>query len=188
MKLNIHRANIHFPLVAAAAAVVLSLGVPLRAQSPECATVSAATSKVYDKPVHIFMTDSAQTDARLHAGRPTVSEEILTGSATYVMVRGRWRKSPIDIAEMRKRKDASTTDKATCSHLRDESVNGEPAGVWRMHSVSEVGTSDTDVWISRRSGLLLKSDIHQDVGGAFGKSHIVNRYDYTNVRPPAGVP
>lgn len=41
--------------------------------------------------------------------------------------------------------------------------------------------------ISRRSGLLLKSDVHQDVGGSLGKSHIVSRYEYANVRPPAGV-
>jgi hypothetical protein len=83
--------------------------------------------------------------------------------------------------------DADSKVKATCSHLRDESVNGEPAAVWRIHSTSDFDTSDSDLWISRRSGLLLKSDVHQDVGGSLGKSHIVSRYEYANVRPPAGV-
>jgi hypothetical protein len=67
------------------------------------------------------------------------------------------------------------------------SVNGEPAAVWRIHSTSELDTSDSDLWISRQSGLLLKSDVHQDVGGSLGKSHVVSRYEYTNVQPPAGV-
>jgi hypothetical protein len=110
------------------------------------------------------------------------------------MYRGKWMKSPIDVAEIRKTSKDATPKvkatwkvKATCSHLRDEGVNGEPAAVWRIHSVSELDTSDTDLWISRNSGLLLKSDAHQDVGGGLGKSHIVSRYEYTNVRPPAGV-
>jgi hypothetical protein len=188
MRLISHRAKIDLCLVAATTGVVLCLGAPLRAQSPECASSVAASAKLYDKPVHIYMIDSAQTDARLHGGRPTVSESIWTGTVDYVLVRGKWRKSPVDIAEIRKAlKEAAPKVKATCSHLHDESVNGEPAAVWRIHSVSEFDTSDTDEWISRSRGLLLKSDVHQDVGGALGKSHIISRYEYTDVRPPAGV-
>ena len=180
--------TIDLRLVAAAGALVLCGGAPLRAQGAECTSSFAASSKLYDRPVHAYIIDSAQTDARLHGGHPSVSESIWTGTVDYVQVRGKWRKSPVDVAEMRKSlKDASTKVKATCSHLRDERVNGEPAAVWRIHSVTEVGTSDTDVWISRNSGMLLKSDSHMDVGGTLGKSHIVSRYDYTNVRPPAGV-
>jgi len=177
-------------LLAAAGAFVLCAGAPLRAQGAECTPSVAASSKLHDKPVHVYTIDSAQTDARLHGGRPTVSESIWTGTVNYVLVRGKWRKSPVDMAAMRNTvRDAATAAKvkATCAHLRDENVNGEPAAVWRIHSVSEVGTSDTDMWISRRSGLLLKSDYYQDVGGALGKSHLVSRYEYTNVRPPAGV-
>jgi hypothetical protein len=175
-------------LIAAAGAFALCVGAPLRAQSAECASSIAASSRIYDRPFHAYITDSAQIDATMHGGRPTISESIWTGTVDYVMVRGKWMKSPIDIAEVRKSlKDAVPRVKAICSHLRDESVNGEPAGVWRIHSVSEFDTSDSDVWISTSRGLLLKSDVHQDVGGALGKSHIVSRYEYTNVRPPAGV-
>ena len=175
-------------LMAAACAFALCVGAPLRAQNAECASSFAASAKIYDKPFHVYIIDSAQTDARLHGGRPSVSESIWTGTVDYVLYRGKWRKSPIDIAEMRKSvKGADSKVKATCSHLRDESVNGDPAAVWRIHSVTDAGTTDTDLWISRRSGLLLKSDVHQDVGGSLGKSHIVSRYEYANVRPPAGV-
>lgn len=189
MRLINHRARIDARLVAAAVALGLCVAAPLRGQRAECAASFAAMSKLYDKPFHLYMIDSAQTDARLHAGQPTISESIWTGNVIYVMVRGKWRKSPIDIAELRKdRTDPSSKANATCSHLRDESVNGEPAAVWRIYSVSELDTNDTEVWISKNSGLVLKSDVHQDVGGALGKSHVVSRYEYTNVRPPVGVP
>lgn len=182
------RTTIDLRLVAAAGAFILCAGAPLRAQGAECTASFAASAKIYDRPFHAYIIDSAQTDARLHGGRPSISESIWTGTTDYVLVRGKWMKSPIDVAEMRKSlKDASTKVKATCSHLRDESVNGEPASVWRIHSVSELDTSDTDLWISRSSGMLLKSDVHMDVGGTLGKSHVVSRYEYTNVRPPAGV-
>jgi hypothetical protein len=175
-------------LIVAAGASILCVGTPLRAQGPECTSSFAASSKLFDKPFHLYSIDSAQTDARLHGGRPSVSESIWTGTDDYVLNHGKWMKSPIDIAEVRTSvKEAFTKVKATCSHLRDESVNGEPAAVWRIHSVSDYDTSDSDLWISRSSGMLLKSDVHQDVGGAFGKSHIIARYEYTNVRPPAGV-
>ena len=188
MNLIGHRARIHASVVAAAIAFALCVGAPLRAQSAACTSSFAASSKLYDKPFHLYTIDSAQTDARLQGGRPTVSEAIWTGTVDYVLVEGKWMKSPIDIATAQKAaKEARAKAKATCSHLRDEGVNGEPAAVWRIHSASEVGVSDTDIWISRSSGLPLKSDVHQDVGGALGKSHIVSRYDYTNVRPPAGV-
>jgi hypothetical protein len=175
-------------LVAAAGVFVLCFGIPLRAQGPACVPSLTASAKLYDKPFHAYIIDSAQTDAKLHGGRPSVSETIWTGTFTYVMARGKWMKSPVDVAEMRKAlKDAALKVKATCSRVRDESVNGEPAAVWRIHSVSDYDTSDSDLWISRSSGMLLKSDAHQEVGGAFGKSHIIARYEYTNVRSPAGV-
>jgi hypothetical protein len=149
MKLTGPYTTIDLRLVAVAGALVLCGGAPLQAQSAECASSFAASSKLYDKPFHLYPIDSAETDARLHGGRPTVSESIWTGTVDYVLVRGKW--------------------------------------MWRIHSVSEVGVSDTDIWVSRSSGLPLKSDAHQDVGSALGKSHIVSRYEYANVRPPAGV-
>jgi hypothetical protein len=169
-------------------AFALCVGAPLGAQSADCATLATATSRIYDKPVHIYTIDSAQTDAQLNGGRPSVSEIIWTGSAEYLQYRGKWMKSPIAPGAMRKNsKAASTKVKATCSHLRDESVNGVPAAVWRTHSVSEAGTTDTDIWVSRSNGMALKSDTHMGVGGSLGKSHIVSPYEYTNVRLPAGV-
>jgi hypothetical protein len=71
--------------------------------------------------------------------------------------------------------------------VRDESVNGEPATLFRMHHHDEDTTTDQQVWISKARGLPLKQDIDMDVGGTSGKSHRSMRYEYTNVQAPAGV-
>lgn len=183
-----HHSRLRRRLLAGAAVTALFAAASVSAQSGECAQVLTASLKMYDAPYHMYMVDSAQTDARLNKGKPTVSEAISTGGVTYFFVDGRWRKNPINVSDMKKSlQDADAANKPTCTHVRDESVNGEPASVWHSHSVTEAGTSDTDMWISKSRNLLLKSDIRMDVGGNMGKSHITSRYEYTNVRPPAGV-
>jgi hypothetical protein len=168
---------------------VLLATAPIRAQGSNCATEFAASAKMLDVPYHMYMIDSAKTDAALHGGKPTVGEVISAGGEMYVLARGKWVKSPVSIAELKKdHQDNSDSTKATCSHLRDESVNGEPAAVWRSHIVNAMATIDSDVWISKSRGVVLKSNSLTDVGGPLGKSRSIARYEYTNVRPPAGVP
>lgn len=189
MKLIGHYKRIRRRILVSGGVAALCAAAPIRAQTTGCSQVLAATFKNLDVPFHMFMVDSAQTDARMHGGKPTVGEEISTGGVMYVLSGGKWIKSPVSAAELKKmQQDNTDSTKMTCTHLRDESVNGEPAAVWRGHATMEAGTVDTDMWISKGRGLPLKSDSHVDVGGAMGKSHTVGRYDYTNVRPPAGVP
>lgn len=188
MKRIHHLTRLRRRLFAGATVTALVAAAPLSAQSGSCSQLLATSMKLYDAPYHMYMVDSAQTDARLNGGKPTVSEAISTGGVTYFLVRGTWRKSPIGPADYKKsQQDADAANKPTCTHVRDESVNGEAASVWHSHSVTEVGTSDTDMWISKSRNVLLKSDIRMDVGGNMGKSHIMSRYEYTNVRAPAGV-
>jgi hypothetical protein len=161
---------------------------PLGAQSPTCAPILAPMLKLYDAPFHMFMIDSAGTDAKLHGGKPTVSEQIFTGGVTYVLARGQWVKSPIDVVAIRNEaKKHMDEQKATCAHIRDAAVNGETAAVWKVHSETEYGDSDTEAWISKSRNTLLRTDMYLDVGGALGKSHMVATYVYSNVQAPAGV-
>lgn len=182
-----HHSRLRRRLLCGATVTALFTAASVSAQSGACAQVLTASMKMYDTPYHMYMVDSARTDARLNKGKPTVSEAISTGGVTYLFVDGTWMKSPINASAMKKSlQDADTANKPTCTRVRDESVNGEPASVWHSHSVTEAGTSDTDMWISKSRNLLLKSDIRMDVGGNKGKSHITARYEYTNVRPPVG--
>jgi hypothetical protein len=188
MKLTGHHQRSRLRLLTAAGVATLFATAPIRAQGSDCATVFASSSKMLDVPYHMYMIDSAKTDAVLHGGKPTAGEVISAGGEMYVLSRGKWVKSPVSIAELRKDQDNPDSTKATCSHLRDESVNGEPAAVWRSHIVNAAATIDSDVWISKSRGVVLKSNSLTDVGGPLGKSRSIARYDYTNVRPPAGVP
>jgi hypothetical protein len=178
-------------LVVIAAFATLGTSSSLAAQSQQCATVYGAMTKIFEVPFHLYMVDSAGTDARLHGGKPTVSEEIFSGGVIYVMARGKWTKSPIDVVEMRKeRADGAkklTDLKATCTHLRDESVNGESTSVWHVQAETEDGATDTNEWVSKSRNLVLRSEMRIDVGGALGKRHTIMNYDYANVHAPAGV-
>lgn len=176
-------------LFGSAVSAVLLAAPATRAQATSCAALKAISAKMFDIPYHVYMIDSANTDAALHGGKPTVGEVISAGGHMYVLNKGKWIKSPVSLAEMKKDQQSNDdSTKATCSHLRDESVNGEAAAVWRSHVVNEMATIDTDMWISKSRGVLLKSTSVTDVGGPMGKSSVSSRYDYTNVRPPAGVP
>jgi hypothetical protein len=65
----------------------------------------------------------------------------------------------------------------TCSHLRDETVAGEPASVYAEHHQSSVGTTDAQLWISNRSSRLLREELDGNVIGK-GKGHDSVRFNY----------
>ncbi|HKT08210.1 MAG TPA: hypothetical protein VJR24_09960 [Gemmatimonadaceae bacterium] len=92
----------------------------------------------------------------------------------------------MSLAQMNAERDKHDWTKDTRTHLRDESVNGEAASVWRSHVVTEMSTVDTDMWISKSRGLVLKANSVMDAGTG-EKSHSSARYDYSNVQPPPGV-
>jgi hypothetical protein len=179
-----------FRTVAGAAVLALFVSTPLAAQgmSAQCLQIFGVMEKLWDKPYHMYMVDTAGTDAGLHHGKPTVSELIYIGGVDYVTVGEKWIKGPVDVVEMRKDMDEKVkTTKATCTHVRDDAVNGESAAVWKVHSETEDGDSDNVIWISKSRNVVLRTEIFLDVGGALGKSHMVSNYVYTNVQAPAGV-
>ncbi|HEX6807635.1 MAG TPA: hypothetical protein VF118_06580 [Gemmatimonadaceae bacterium] len=158
-----------------------------RAQASSCATVHAVSLKMETVPYHLYFVDSAKAVAALHGGKPKVGEAISVGGVMYLLNKGKWMKSPVSMAEMNAERDKHDWTKDTCSHLRDESVNGEAASVWRLHVVTEMSTVDTDMWISKSRGVVLKANTVTDLGGRSEKNHASARYEYTNVRAPVGV-
>jgi len=59
----------------------------------------------------------------------------------------------------------------TCSFLRDENVAGEAAAVYSETYTADVGSTHAQIWVSKKSGLLLKEEEDGDVKGK-GKGHI----------------
>jgi hypothetical protein len=63
----------------------------------------------------------------------------------------------------------------TCTHLRDETIDGEPAAVYREQYKAPSGSTDATIWISKTSGRLLREEQDGDVPGK-GKGHISYRW------------
>ena len=59
----------------------------------------------------------------------------------------------------------------SCSHLRDESVDGQPAAVYREQYKASTGSTTATIWISQASGRLLREEQDGDISGK-GKGHI----------------
>ena len=80
----------------------------------------------------------------------------------------------------------------TCATMHAVSLKME-ATPYHMYFVdsakgveAEMSAVDTDMWISKSRGLVLKANTVMDAGTG-EKSHSSARYDYSNVKPPAGV-
>jgi hypothetical protein len=66
-----------------------------------------------------------------------------------------------------------------CAHVRDETIDGVAAGVYVEHAETDNATSDTQTWISKSQGLIVKSTTKA------GDSTMTISYVYTNVQAPS---
>ncbi len=168
-------------------ALLLSAAMAGRAAgavSPSCKPAVDAMLKQIATPTHVYATEVA---AR-RGGKPQVNESIYAGGAIYVQVKGVWRRSPMSVQDMQKQQEENQlhAKSMACRYLRDETIDGESAAVYRAQADSEAGKSDATLWISKRTGLPLRSE--NDLGaGEADKMHLSIRYVYAGVRPPAGV-
>jgi len=127
-------------------------------------------------PTHVF---SKQT-----APRGLESETISVGGKMYVHVRGQWRLSPLTSAEMAaQRKENLSHSAMSCRAVGEESVGGSAATIYEAKGKTEIGDSETKVWIAKGSGLLLKDEetINE------GKDVVLRRsahYEYAGVHAP----
>lgn len=153
------------------------------AQATGCEVVFAAADRLNTIPNHIYMT----TTAGYTHGKPESSEMIVVDGAQYVFVRGTWRKSPMSIADRVKQEaeNRKNAKNSSCHFAHEEAVNGEPAAVYSAHSETDDDKVDSQIWISKRQGRILKQELDMDVGGGdAGKSHRSIRYEYGNVAAP----
>jgi outer membrane lipoprotein-sorting protein len=151
------------------------------AKADDCSALFAAMNKVITMPTHLYSTEVAGYNKNV----PENSEMIYSGGSIYILVKGKWTRSTMTSAQMvAQQQENERTQKATCQHVRDESVNGEAASVYQAHTDSDGDKSDATVWVSKSRGVPLKEEVDLDVGGAAGKSHRTVRFDYNNVKPP----
>jgi hypothetical protein len=150
-----------------------------------CQTILDASNKLYSTSFHMYMT---QTSPGIENGKPVNSELIFVGGPRrYVLYDGKWTASPFsteDLKELEER-NLKNAKNQSCRYLRDESVNGECADLYTQHSKSENGKDDSQVWISKSKGLVLRTETDLDTGGGTnGKNHLSLRFEYGNVQAP----
>lgn len=157
-------------------------GLPLAQAADSCQPVFDALTKVVTTPSHSYTTHTASV---LKGGKPQSSETIYVQGEVYIRVGGKWRKSPVRTEEvLEQEKENREHGKATCQFLRNEFVGAEPAMVYSIHRENEGDKEDGQVWISKSTELLLRSEQDVDVGGMAGKDHRSARFEYGNIRPP----
>jgi len=145
-----------------------------------CQVLIDAFGKTLTLPVHSYFTHTG-TD-----GKTTTMEDIFVDGVAYVPVRGKWFRMPISSMDTKDLVQLSSKEakNLSCHALRDESVNGESATVYSVHSEDDHGIHDGLVWISKSKGLFLREEADVQKPGQSGKAHASMRVDYNNVQAP----
>lgn len=181
------RANLCKPIFVAIllSSAALLISPAARAQG-DCKILRDATDKQTTVPSHAYVTE---TNPASPGSDASSVETISTGGAIYVTMKGKWEKSPMSMAAMHAQEEENwkTAKTISCKRLRDESVKGESATVYSMHSETDDAKADSQVWISKSKGLLLRQEEDVDLGDGDKRHHSI-RYEYTNVQAPAVSP
>ena len=181
------RANNGKSILVAALLSSAALLIPPAARAQgDCKAVYDATGKLATVASHAYETET--NPARPGSDASSV-EMISTGGAIYITMKGKWKKSPMSMAAIHAQEEENwkIAKSISCKHLRDESVKGESATVYSMHSETDHTKADAQVWISKSKGLLLRQEDDLDLGDGDKRHHSI-RYEYTNVQAPAVSP
>ena len=145
--------------------------------SPVCTPLIDAEIKVATTPHHAV---STMGDSK------NVNETITADGAIYVKIRDKWTQSPMTPQDMVKQEQENVKNVKvyTCTRLPDDSVDGVPAFVYKAHTETpDVGTSDGQIWLSKATGLPLRTEDDFNTGTS---RHISIKYDYANIKAPIG--
>ncbi len=173
-------------LAARRSPVLMHAEMPLAANpgvDSACQAVLDASEKLFTTPYHMY---STQAGALVGNGKPTSSEMVSSGGAQYILYNGKWSPSPLSTEELKamEQRNRNNAKNMSCHYVRDESVNGESAALYSTHEESVHGKTDSQIWVSKSKGLILRQEIDIDTGGANGKSHMSSRFEYSNVQAP----
>jgi hypothetical protein len=154
-------------------ALLLLLSTPFcHAQDASCKVVSDATNLMARTPHHIYSTD-------IGGGRSMDSESISTSSGVYWKANDVWHRSSSSIQEEAKETAEANHLLNDCHQAADEVIDGQPAAKYSAHNGGS-GATET-VWIARKSGLVLKSEV------LIGNKRISSRIEYGNIQAPPDV-
>jgi hypothetical protein len=159
-----------------ATALVVS---PLRA-ADSCQPIFEALTKGATTPSHSYTTSTP-----VNGGSSMESETIFANGQKYIRARGKWMHLPVTSKEaVEQEKEKEQHGKSTCQFLRSESVSGEAAMVYSVHREYDEVKEDGQMWVSKSTGLPLRTEQDFDNKGNKVKEHRSTRFEYSNIRPP----
>jgi hypothetical protein len=162
------------------AIAVTVLNTPRARAADSCQPVFDALMKVVATPSHSYTTSTSVRD-----GKARTAETVMTQGKKYIRVNGKWMDTHVTTAEvMEQEKENEKSGKSSCQFLRSEPVNGEGASLYHMQRETQNFEEDSEIWISKATGLPLRAEQDIDIGGAIGKEHRSARFEYGNVLPP----
>lgn len=145
-----------------------------QAANGSCKPVFDAMLKETTTPHHAVTTKD---------GAP-LGESITTADASYVKIKGEWRKSPMtpQATLAQQQENIRNTTVAACTALPDDVVDGKPAAVYQAHyEQKDLGASNAKVFIAKATGLPLRTDVSLQAGE---KTSVVTHFDYDNIKAP----
>ena len=119
-------------------------------------------------------------------GKPaTEVEMIFVADRAYTQTNGTWQSMPSSaqdqIATISAASKRAEQTPHTCQKVGGGPINGEATALIVMHSETNGKASDARIWISDKTGLPLKSEIHLSSGTV-----ITDDFRYTNIEAPPG--
>jgi hypothetical protein len=117
---------------------------------------------------------------------PKMGEAIAVDGANYLKVHDTWRKSPMTVQASlaQEQENIRNATVFNCTRLPDGDVDGTPAAVYKVHSETpDVGSSDAQIWLSKATGLPLRTE--NDFNSTGTNRHMSIKYDYANIHAPA---
>lgn len=146
----------------------------------ECVDVFAATKKLLGTPHHSFSYVTVGGSVET-----VTSEMIVLGSLTYVRQGNEGWHNGLSVEELesRYRERWSRAKQLNCAYMRDELLSGELVAHYYIREDLDGSTDDTDLWITRREGLILRSE--SDINERRGRTvHTSIKHEFNNVEAP----
>lgn len=167
-------------LLATIAIAVTVLDTPRARAADSCQPVFDALTKLVATPSHSYTTSTP-----VSGGKARTAETVMTQGKKYIRVNGKWMDSHVTTAEvLEQEKENEKNGKSGCQFLRSEPVNGEGASLYHMQRETQGFKEDSEIWVSKATGLPLRAEQDIDMGGEIGKEHRSARFEYGNVLPP----
>jgi len=147
-----------------------------------CQPVFDGMTKIVTTPSHSYTT---RTAGSADSAQPALSETIYVDGKVYMRVSDKWMQRPATPQEaLEELKDNRDRGKYTCQILRSGLIGVEPVTIYSVHSDTENFKEDSQMWISKATGRVLKEEQDVDMGGKTGKEHRSARFEYNNVHAP----